>query len=149
MSPTDKLAQQLSHNFSPANQMLQDNKLASHGKQVTNDNRSQIPSLNPQAQQHQQQQGAASHLGPKYAGGGGGHGVKASQISPCNPGLKAASQSASGIGSMLKTKSKRERTVATDDAESRNAIPPGPDTDAKGGKKARAQRGNCNSKHWL
>lgn len=142
MSPTDKLAQQLSHNFSPANQMLQDNKLASHGKQVTNDNRSQIPSLNPQAQQHQQQQGAASHLGPKYAGGGG-HGVKASQISPCNPGLKAASQSASGVGSMLKTKSKRERTVATDDAESRNAIPPGLDTDGKGGKKARAQRGNC------
>lgn len=130
--------------------MLQDNKLARHGKQVTNDNQSQIPSLNPQAQQHQQQQqGAASHLGPKYASGGG-HGVKASQISPCNPGLKAACQSASSVGSMLKTKSKRERAVATDDAESRNAIPPSLETDAKGGKRACTQRVPVPpSAHWL
>lgn len=142
MNLAAKLAQQLSRNFSPANQMLQDNKLASHGKQVTNDNRSQVPSLNQQAQQHQQQQGAASHLGPKYAGSSG-HGVKTSQSSPCNPGLKAGSQTASGVGSMLKTKSKRERSVATDNAESRNAIPPGLETDPKGGKKACAQRGNC------
>lgn len=128
--------------------MLQDNKLASHGKQVTNDNRSQIPSLNPQAQQHQQQQqGAASHLGPKYAGGG--HGVKAGQISPCNPGLKAASQSASGVGPMLKTKSKRERTVTADDAESRNAIPPSLDADAKGGKSGLcAARKLSHSSNW-
>lgn len=112
--------------------MLQDSKLASHGKQVTNENRSQIPSLNPHAQQHQQQ-GAGSHLGPKYSGGGG-HGVKGSQISPCHPGLKAASQSGGGGGAMLKTKSKRERTVAADDTESRNAVPPSLDADCKGGK---------------
>lgn len=118
--------------------MHPDNKLANHGKQVTNDSRSQIPSINQQAQQ---QQGATSHLGPKNAGAGS-HGVKANQIAPCNPGLKAVSQSVSSVGGMLKTKSKRERSITTDTGESRNAIPPALETDAKGGK-ACMHRGNC------
>lgn len=119
--------------------MHPDNKLANHGKQVTADSRSQIPGLNPQAQQ--QQQGAAGHLGPKGVGAGS-HGVKTNQISPGNPGLKAVSQSVSGVGGMLKTKSKRERSVSIDSGESRNAIPPALETDAKGGE-ARRHRGNC------
>lgn len=118
--------------------MHPDNKLANNGKQVTNDNRSQIPSINQQAQQ---QQGATSHLVPKNTGAGS-HGVKANQISPSNPGLKAVSQSVSGVGGMLKTKSKRERSITTDSGELRNAVPPAVETDAKGGK-ACMLRGNC------
>ena len=110
--------------------MHPDNKLANHGKQVTGDSRSQIASVNQQAQQ---QQGAAGHLGPKGISAGS-HGVKTNQISPGNPGLKAVSQSVSGIGGMLKTKSKRERSVSIDSGDSRNAIPPALETDAKGGK---------------
>lgn len=117
--------------------MHPDNKLANHGKQVTGDSRSQIPSVTQQAQQ---QQGAAGHLGPKGVGAGS-HGVKTNQISPGNPGLKAVSQSVSSVGGMLKTKSKRERSVSID-GESRNAIPPALESDAKGGK-ARMHRGNC------
>lgn len=117
--------------------MHTDNKLANHGKQVTSDSRSQIPSVNQQAQQ-QQQQGAAGHLGPKGVSAGS-HGVKTNQISPGNPGLKAVSQSVSSVGGMLKTKSKRERSVSIDSGESRN-VPPGLETDAKGGKTCRQ---NC------
>ncbi len=141
VSSTDKRAQ-LYHirppPQSPANQMHPDNKLANHGKQVTSDSRSQIPSVNQQAQQ---QQGAAAHLGPKGVGVGS-HGVKTNQIPPGNPGLKAVSQSVSSVGGMLKTKSKRERSVSIDSSESRNAIPPALETDAKGGK-ACMHRGNC------
>lgn len=110
--------------------MHPDNKLANHGKQVTSDNQSRIPSVNQQAQQ---QQGAAGHLGPKGVGAGS-HGVKTNQISPGNPGLKAVSQSVSSIGGMLKTKSKRERSVSMDSGDSRSAVPPALETDAKGGK---------------
>lgn len=120
--------------------MHPDNKLANHGKQVTGDSRSQIPGITQQ--QQQQQQGAAGHLGPKGVGAGS-HGVKSNQISPGNPGLKAVSQpSVSSIGGMLKTKSKRERSVSIDSGESRNAIPPALETDAKGGKTC-VRRGNC------
>ncbi|XP_042343320.1 B-cell CLL/lymphoma 9-like protein isoform X1 [Plectropomus leopardus] len=121
---------------SPANQMHPDNKLANHGKQVTSDGRSQIPNVNQQAQQ---QQGAAGHLGPKGVGAGS-HGVKTNQISPGNPGLKAVSQSVSSIGGMLKTKSKRERSVSIDSGESRNAVPPALETDAKGEGVMRSKR---------
>ncbi|XP_051253189.1 B-cell CLL/lymphoma 9-like protein isoform X2 [Dicentrarchus labrax] len=114
--------------------MHPDNKLANHGKQVTSDSRSQIPSVNQQAQQ---QQGAAGHLGPKGVGAGS-HGVKTNQITPGNPGLKAVSQSVSSVGGMLKTKSKRERSVSIDSGESRNAIPPTLETDAKGGERVLA-----------
>lgn len=110
--------------------MHQDNKLANHGKQVTTDSRSQIPSITQQAQQ---QQGPAGHLGPKGVSAGS-HGVKTNQISPGNPGLKAVIQSVSSVGGMLKTKSKRERSISVDSGESRNAIPPALETDAKGGK---------------
>lgn len=110
--------------------MHPDNKLANHGKQVTSDSRSQIASVNQQAQQ---QQGATGHLGPKSVTAGS-HGLKTNQISPGNTGLKAVSQSVSGVGGMLKTKSKRERSVSIDSGESRNAIPPTLETDAKGGK---------------
>ncbi|GAA6235695.1 B-cell CLL/lymphoma 9-like protein [Lates japonicus] len=116
--------------------MHQDNKLANHGKQVTSDSRSQIPSVNQQAQQ---QQGAAGHLGSKGVGAGS-HGVKTNQISPGNPGLKAVSQSVSSVGGMLKTKSKRERSVSIDSGESRNAIPPVLETDAKGEGVMRSKR---------
>ncbi|XP_060903058.1 B-cell CLL/lymphoma 9-like protein [Labrus mixtus] len=118
--------------------MHTDNKLANHGKQVTSDSRSQIPGVNQQAQQ-QQQQGAAGHLGPKGVGAGS-HGVKTNQISPSNPGLKAVSQSVSSVGGMLKTKSKRERSVSNDSGESRNAIPPAVETDAKGEGVMRSKR---------
>lgn len=112
--------------------MHTDNKLANHGKQVTSDGRSQIASVTPQAQQ-QQQQGATGHLGPKGVGAGS-HGVKTNQVSPGNPGLKAVSQLTSGVGGMLKNKSKRERSVSIDSGESRNAVPPVLEADAKGGK---------------
>lgn len=110
--------------------MHQDNKLANHGKQVTSDSRSQVPSVNQQAQQ---QQGAAGHLGSKGVSAGS-HAVKTNQMSTGNPGLKAVNQSVSSVGGMLKTKSKRERSVSIDSGESRNAIPPALETDAKGGK---------------
>ncbi|XP_056139225.1 B-cell CLL/lymphoma 9-like protein [Lampris incognitus] len=96
--------------------MHPDNKLASHGKQVTSDSRSQIPNVN---QQVPQQQGAAGHHGPKAAATGS-HGVKAGQISAGNPGLKAVSQSVSSITGMLKTKTKRERSVSIDSNEPRD-----------------------------
>lgn len=116
--------------------MHPDNKLANHGKQVTSDSRSQIPSVNQQAQQ---QQGAAGHLGPKGVGAGS-HGVKTNQISPGNPGLKTVSQSVSSVGGMLKTKSKRERSVSIDSGESRNAIPSALETDARGEGVMRSKR---------
>ncbi|XP_033953763.1 B-cell CLL/lymphoma 9-like protein [Pseudochaenichthys georgianus] len=116
--------------------MHPDNKLANHGKQVTSDNQSRIPSVNQQAQQ---QQGAAGHLGPKGVGAGS-HGVKTNQISPGNPGLKAVSQSVSSIGGMLKTKSKRERSVSMDSGDSRSAVPPALETDAKGEGVMRSKR---------
>ncbi|XP_040901690.1 B-cell CLL/lymphoma 9-like protein [Toxotes jaculatrix] len=116
--------------------MHQDNKLANHGKQVTSDSRSLIPGVNQQAQQ---QQGGASHLVSKGVGVGS-HGVKTNQISPGNSGLKAVSQSVSSVGGMLKTKSKRERSVSIDSGESRNAIPPALETDAKGESVMRSKR---------
>ncbi|XP_071352604.1 B-cell CLL/lymphoma 9-like protein [Trachinotus anak] len=116
--------------------MHQDNKLANHGKQVTSDSRSQIPGVNQQAQQ---QPAAAGHLGSKCVAAGS-HGVKTNQISPGNPGLKALSKSVSGVGGMLKTKSKRERSVSIDSGESRNAIPPALETDAKGEGVMRSKR---------
>lgn len=116
--------------------MLPDNKLANHGKQVNNDSRSQIPSIN-----QQQHHGAASHMGPKNAAAGS-NGVRANQISPCNSGLKAGSQSLDSIGGMLKTKSKRDRNVTTDTGKKRNAITPTLDSDAKGGKGC-VYTGNC------
>nr|XP_019943952.1 PREDICTED: B-cell CLL/lymphoma 9-like protein [Paralichthys olivaceus]XP_019943953.1 PREDICTED: B-cell CLL/lymphoma 9-like protein [Paralichthys olivaceus] len=115
--------------------MLQDSKLANHGKQATSDTRSQNPGVNPQAQQ----QGAAGHLGSKGVGAGS-HGVKTNQISSGNPVLKAVSQSVSSVGGMLKTKSKRERSVSIDSSESRNAIPPALETDAKGEGVMRSKR---------
>lgn len=118
--------------------MHPDNKLADHGKQVTSDGRSQKPGVNQQAQQHQ---GAAGHLGPKVVGTGS-HGVKASQLSPGNPGLKAVSQSVSSVGGMQKNKSKRERSVSIDSGDSRNDVPPALETDAKGGK-ACTPKYNC------
>lgn len=110
-------------------QELQDTKLANHGKQVSGDKRSQIATVNQQPQQPQQQ-GAADHLGPKSVSTGS-HGVKTNQISPGNPGLKGVSQAVSSIGGMLKTKTKRERSISIDSGQS---VPPALETDAKGGK---------------
>ncbi|KAM9317688.1 B-cell CLL/lymphoma 9-like protein isoform 1-T2 [Pholidichthys leucotaenia] len=116
--------------------MITDNKLANHGKQVTGDGRSQIASVNQQAQQ---QQGATSHLGSKGSGAGG-HGVKTNQISLSNPGLKTVSQTVSSVGGMLKTKSKRERTVSIESCDSRNAASLVLETDAKGEGVMRSKR---------
>ncbi|XP_034024383.1 B-cell CLL/lymphoma 9-like protein [Thalassophryne amazonica] len=108
--------------------MHPDNKLANHDKHVISDCSSQIPTVNQQAPQ---QQGAAGHLGPKGVGAGS-HGVKTNQISPNNPSVKAVSQSGSSVGVMMKTKSKRERSVSLDLSETRNAIASSLETDAKG-----------------
>ncbi|MEQ2217352.1 hypothetical protein XENOCAPTIV_006337 [Xenoophorus captivus] len=106
-------------------QMLTDNKVANHGKQVSSDGRSQIPGV-------QQQQGAAA-LQSSKGGLPGIHGAKSSQVSHGNPGPKASGQS--GSGGMLKTKSKRERSISIDSGESRSAAPtPALEPDAKGGR---------------
>uniref|UniRef100_A0AAV2J099 B-cell lymphoma 9 beta-catenin binding domain-containing protein n=1 Tax=Knipowitschia caucasica TaxID=637954 RepID=A0AAV2J099_KNICA len=81
--------------------MHTDNQLANHGK-VVSESQSRSPSVSQQAQQ---QQSATGHLGPK---GVGGHGVKSGQA------LKSGSQSLSSAGGMLKTKTKRERSVSMD-----------------------------------
>ncbi|XP_072309117.1 B-cell CLL/lymphoma 9-like protein isoform X2 [Eucyclogobius newberryi] len=99
--------------------MHPDNKLANHGKQVSSESRSHIPSVNQQAQQ----QGTAGHLGP--------NGVKSGQISPGSHALKSESQSVSASGGMLKTKTKRERSVSMDSDE-RN-VRTSVESDAKGG----------------
>lgn len=108
--------------------MHPDNKLTNHGKEVTNDRRSQVPGVNQPAPQ----QGAASALGPKSAGAGS-HGVKSSQVSPCTTGAKAPSQPASSVGGMLKTKCKRERSIGGEAGETRNAVGSASDSDTKGG----------------
>lgn len=111
--------------------MHMDNKVANHVKQVSSDGRSQIPSVN-----QQQQQGAAA-LPASKGGVPGVHGAKSSQVSLGNAGQKAAGQSASG--GMLKTKSKRERSVSIDSGESRSAAPT-PEADAKGEGVMRSKR---------
>lgn len=115
--------------------MHTDNKLTNHGKEVTNDRRSQAPSVNQPAQH----QGATGTLGPKNTGAGG-HGVKSNQVSPCTAGAKAPGQAASAVGGMLKTKCKRERSIGADGGETRNAAGSASDTDAKGGE-SRPRRG--------
>lgn len=127
VNPTDKLAGLFFTSLSPTDQMHPDNKL-SHGKEVTNDRRSQIPNVNQPAQQ----QAAASALGPKNAGAGS-HGAKSNQVSACNAGAKAPAQSASTAEGMLKTKCKRERSIGAEAGETRTAVSSASDTDAKGG----------------
>lgn len=107
--------------------MHPDNKLTNHGKEVTNERRSQIPSVNQPAQQQ-----GASALGPKNASAGS-HGVKPNQVSPGNVGAKAPGQSAGAVGGMLKTKCKRERSMGTEAGETRSGVGPTSDADAKGG----------------
>lgn len=127
VNPTDKLAGLFFSGSLPTDQMHPDNKL-SHGKEVTNERRSQIPSVNQPAQQ----QGATGVPGPKNAGAGS-HGVKSNQVSACNAGAKAPGQSASTVGGMLKTKCKRERSIGGEAGETRTAVSSASDTDAKGG----------------
>uniref|UniRef100_A0A4W5N4P5 Bcl9 like n=1 Tax=Hucho hucho TaxID=62062 RepID=A0A4W5N4P5_9TELE len=85
--------------------MHPDNKLTNHGKQVSSDSQSQLSNVT------QQQEGANKGLG---AG---------------NTGLKAVSQSVSGVGGMMKTK--RERSVSMDSGEQRDTITPVQEPDAK------------------
>ncbi|XP_023206977.1 B-cell CLL/lymphoma 9-like protein [Xiphophorus maculatus] len=97
--------------------MHTDNKAANHGKQVNSDGRSQIPGVN-----QQQQQGGVP----------GVHGAKTGQVSLGNPGQKVAAAGQSVSGGMLKTKSKRERSVSMDSGESRSGAPaPALEPDAK------------------
>ncbi|KAK2848197.1 hypothetical protein Q7C36_009879 [Tachysurus vachellii] len=95
--------------------MHPENKLTNHGKQVTTGAQSQIPNVN-----QQEQQGPASNQGSKGTGPGN-HGVKTNQISP---GLKS-------VGGMMKTKSKRERSISVDAAEQKDTLAPVLETDAK------------------
>eukprot|EP00066_Takifugu_rubripes_P017655 XP_011606921.1 PREDICTED: B-cell CLL/lymphoma 9-like protein [Takifugu rubripes] len=115
--------------------MHTDNKLTNHGKEVTNDRRSQVPSVNQSAQL----QGATGTLGPKNTGAGS-HGVKSTQVSPCTAGAKAPGQVASAVGGMLKTKCKRERSIGADGGETRNATSSASDSDAKGASVLRSKR---------
>lgn len=98
--------------------MHPENKLPNHGKQVAGDAQSQIPNVN-----QQEQQGPATNQGSKGTGPGN-HGVKSSQISP---GLKS-------VGGMMKTKSKRERSISVDAGEQKDqlALAPVLESDAKG-----------------
>ncbi|XP_033832718.1 B-cell CLL/lymphoma 9-like protein isoform X1 [Periophthalmus magnuspinnatus] len=98
--------------------MHTDNKLANHGKQVSSESQSHNPIVNQQAQQQQ---------GPK---GVGGNGVKSSQVSPGSHALKSVSQSVSSAGGMLKTKTKRERSVSMDSDE--RHVRTSVESDAKG-----------------
>ncbi|XP_051934311.1 B-cell CLL/lymphoma 9-like protein [Hippocampus zosterae] len=95
---------------------------------VTGDGRSQMAAVNLQAQQQQQQQqGAAGHLAPKSRLSSGAHGINKS-----NPGPKATTgQSASSVGGMLKTKSKRERSASVDSGEPRHTALKTLEADAK------------------
>ncbi|KAK7151506.1 hypothetical protein R3I94_007981 [Phoxinus phoxinus] len=106
--------------------MHSENKLSNHGKQVTSGAQSQLPNVN-----QAQQQGPAGNQGSKGSGSGS-HGVKSSQISPGNPGLKSLNQSGGGIGGMMKTKAKRERSVSMDTGEQRESLTPVLEPDAKG-----------------
>lgn len=112
----------------PANQMHSENKLTNHGKQVTSGAQSQLPNVN-----QAQQQGPASTQGSKSSASGN-HGVKSNQISPGNPGLKSLSQSSAGVGvgGIMKTKAKRERSVSMDTGDQRESITPVLEPDVKG-----------------
>lgn len=130
VNPTDKLSG-LNFTSLSTDQMHTDNKLTNHGKEVTNDRRSQVPSVNQPAQH----QGATGTLGPKNTGAGSHGAIKSTQVSPCTAGAKAPGQAASAVGGMLKTKCKRERSIGADGAASSAS-----DTDAKGGE-SRLRRG--------
>ncbi|XP_067275379.1 B-cell CLL/lymphoma 9-like protein isoform X1 [Pseudorasbora parva] len=105
--------------------MHSENKLSNHGKQVTSGAQSQLPNVN-----QAQQQGPAGNQGSKGSGSGS-HGVKSNQISPSNPGLKSLNQSGGGIGGMMKTKAKRERSVSMDTGDQRESLTPVLEPDAK------------------
>lgn len=92
--------------------MHPENKLPNHGKQVTSGAQSQIP---------KEQQGPASNLGSRGTGPGN-HGVKTNQISP---GMKS-------VSGMMKTKSKREKSISVDAGEQKDALTPVLESDAKG-----------------
>lgn len=96
--------------------MHPENNLTNHGKQVTSGAQSQIPSVN-----QQEQQGSASNLRSKGTGPGN-HGVKTSQISPV---LKS-------VSGMMKTKSKRERSISVDAGEQKDTLAPVLESDSKG-----------------
>ncbi|KAM9801561.1 LOW QUALITY PROTEIN: B-cell CLL/lymphoma 9-like protein [Neosynchiropus ocellatus] len=109
--------------------MLTDSNAANHGAAVSGDSRSQTSG--------QQQQGDA-HPGLKNISAGT-NGAKANPIFTGNSGLKAAGQALSSVGVMLKTKTKRERSVSTD-SETRNAAPACVEPDAKGEGVMRSKR---------
>lgn len=115
---------------SPANQMHSENKLSNHGKQVTSGAQSQLPNVN-----QAQMQGPASNQGSKGSVSGN-HGVKSNQISPGNPGLKSLNQSGGGVGGIMKTKAKRERSVSMDTGDQRESLTPVLEPDAKGRRNA-------------
>ncbi len=106
--------------------MHSENKLSNHGKQVTSGAQSQLPNVN-----QAQQQGPAGNQVSKGSVSGN-HGVKSNQISPGNPGLKSLGQSGGGVGGIMKTKAKRERSVSMDAGDQRESLTPVLEPDAKG-----------------
>ncbi|XP_012723747.2 B-cell CLL/lymphoma 9-like protein [Fundulus heteroclitus] len=109
--------------------MHMDNKVANHGKQVSSDGRPQMPGV---------PQGAAA-LPSSKGGVPGIHAAKSGQVSHGNPGPKVAGQSASG--GMLKTKSKRDRSVPVESGEPRGVVPtPALEPEAKGEGVMRSKR---------
>ncbi|KAL0168844.1 hypothetical protein M9458_037066, partial [Cirrhinus mrigala] len=105
--------------------MHSENKLSNHGKQVTSGAQSQLPNVN-----QAQQQGPAGNQGSKGSGSGN-HGVKSNQISPGNTGLKSLNQSGGGVGGIMKTKAKRERSVSMDTGDQRESLTPVLEPDVK------------------
>ncbi|XP_062861344.1 B-cell CLL/lymphoma 9-like protein isoform X2 [Trichomycterus rosablanca] len=98
--------------------MHPENKLTNHGKQVSRGAQSQISSVNQQGCQE-----PAGNQGSKSTRSGS-HDVKTNQISSSNPDLKSVGQSGStaGVGRMMKTKAKRERTMSLDVADQKDTL---------------------------
>lgn len=96
--------------------MHPESKLTNHEKQVSSGAQSHNPNVNLQ-----EQQGPESDVGSKGTEPGK-HGVKPNQISP---GLKS-------VGGMMKTKSKRERSLSVDAREQKDSLAPVLESDQKG-----------------
>lgn len=113
---------------SAINQMHSENKLTNHGKQVTRGAQSQIASVNQLGCQE-----SAANQGSKSTRSGS-HEVKTNQISSSNPDLKSVGQSgiAPGVGRMMKTKAKRERTMSLDVADQKDTLASVLETETKG-----------------
>lgn len=96
--------------------MHPESQLTNHEKQVSSGAKSHNPNVN-----QQEQQGPESDVGSKGTEPGK-HGVKPNQISP---GQKS-------VGGMMKTKTKRERSLSVDAREQKDSLAPVLESDPKG-----------------